>query len=363
MSIAKEVTYVDGVTPVSAAWLNLVQEFLAGYVSPNFKVELNSATSVRVPAGNDHDSVGIAIEGEFRRRDTNATVTVSGGAGLKNIYATADSADNLFALEMSAGAASAAKARLVAIVDWSGTAISEIINTYPLLPQVQGEIPIGASFQWWTDTAPPGFLILDGGPVSRSTYADLFALWGTTFGAGNGTTTFGIPDTRQKFILGKAASGTGATVGDTGGAIDHTHTGPSHTHTGPNHAHSGPSHTHTGPSHTHAISGTTSTTGNHQHATPSTEGAAEVVNQGLGFQTGFTEHIHDISGGNMTLAAGNHNHTFSDTSSASGTGATGAGGTGQTGNAGTGATGAGGTGLTGTANPPFITAVNIVRAL
>jgi microcystin-dependent protein len=59
--------------------------------------------------------------------------------------------------------------------------------------------------------------------VSRSTYAALFAAIGIAYGAGNGTTTFNLPDLRQRFPLGKAASGTGATLGGTGGAIDHIH--------------------------------------------------------------------------------------------------------------------------------------------
>ncbi|MBI1996528.1 MAG: hypothetical protein HYS66_08675, partial [Deltaproteobacteria bacterium] len=45
------------------------------------------------------------------------------------------------------------------------------------------------------------------------------------------STTFTLPDLRQRFVLGVAASGTGSTLGGVGGGIDHTHTGPSHTHT------------------------------------------------------------------------------------------------------------------------------------
>lgn len=79
--------------------------------------------------------------------------------------------------------------------------------------------------------APSGWLVCNGALVSRATYADLFTAIGTTFGAGDGSTTFALPDLRGKFPLGVAASGTGNTLGGTGGAIDHTHTGPSHTHT------------------------------------------------------------------------------------------------------------------------------------
>jgi len=59
--------------------------------------------------------------------------------------------------------------------------------------------------------------------VSRTTYASLYAVLGNSYGAGDGATTFNVPDLRQRFPLGKAAAGTGATIGGTGGAIDHVH--------------------------------------------------------------------------------------------------------------------------------------------
>lgn len=89
--------------------------------------------------------------------------------------------------------------------------------------------PSGVIVSFGGTTAPAGYLMCDGSAVSRTTYAPLFAIIGTTYGAGNGSTTFNLPDLRQRFPLGKAASGTGSTLGGTGGAIDHTHT-ISHTH-------------------------------------------------------------------------------------------------------------------------------------
>jgi len=52
------------------------------------------------------------------------------------------------------------------------------------------------------DTAPDGFLKANGAEVSRSTYADLFSAIGTTFGAGDGSTTFELPDLRGEFLRG-----------------------------------------------------------------------------------------------------------------------------------------------------------------
>src|SRR3990167_816265 len=85
---------------------------------------------------------------------------------------------------------------------------------------------VGTGFLWFTDSAPAGYLFCDGTAVSRSTYSALFAILGTIWGVGDGSTTFNLPDLRQRFPLGKAASGTGATLGGTGGTIDHTHSVP-----------------------------------------------------------------------------------------------------------------------------------------
>lgn len=52
------------------------------------------------------------------------------------------------------------------------------------------------------NTVPPGFLKANGGAVSRTTYADLFAEIGTSFGAGDGSTTFNLPELRGEFARG-----------------------------------------------------------------------------------------------------------------------------------------------------------------
>lgn len=93
-----------------------------------------------------------------------------------------------------------------------------------------GAPPVGSGMEYYGTTAPSGYLLCDGSAVSRTTYAALFAVIGTIYGSGDGSTTFNLPDRRQRFGLGKAAAGTGSTLGGTGGAIDHTHTVPAHYH-------------------------------------------------------------------------------------------------------------------------------------
>jgi microcystin-dependent protein len=84
--------------------------------------------------------------------------------------------------------------------------------------------PPGAMMAYGGSSAPGGYLLCDGSAVSRTTYVNLFTAISTTYGVGDGSTTFNLPDLRQRFPLGKATSGTGSTLGGTGGAIDHTHT-------------------------------------------------------------------------------------------------------------------------------------------
>lgn len=78
-------------------------------------------------------------------------------------------------------------------------------------------------------TAPTGFLSCDGTAVSRTTYAALFAAIGTTYGAGNGSTTFNLPDLRGEFVRGWD-NGRGV---DSGRAFGSSQSGQnaSHTHT------------------------------------------------------------------------------------------------------------------------------------
>lgn len=62
--------------------------------------------------------------------------------------------------------------------------------------------PIGEVIMWAGTTAPYGYLICNGSQVSRTTYSALFAIVGTSFGQGNGTTTFHLPDLRGRFVRG-----------------------------------------------------------------------------------------------------------------------------------------------------------------
>jgi microcystin-dependent protein len=85
----------------------------------------------------------------------------------------------------------------------------------------------GVIQMWATTSAPAGYLLCAGSAVSRTTYAALFAVIGTTFGAGDGSTTFNLPNYADRMPIG--ISSIAATIGATGGSKDaitvaHTHT-------------------------------------------------------------------------------------------------------------------------------------------
>lgn len=89
---------------------------------------------------------------------------------------------------------------------------------------IDAVLPAGLVMEYGGTSAPAGFLMCDGAAVSRTTYSRLFTAINTTYGTGDGSTTFNLPDTRQRFPLGLATSGTGSTLGGTGGSVDHLHT-------------------------------------------------------------------------------------------------------------------------------------------
>jgi microcystin-dependent protein len=94
--------------------------------------------------------------------------------------------------------------------------------------------PSGIMNMWLTATAPQGWLICDGSAISRTQYADLFSVLGTTYGSGDGTTTFNLPNLKGKVPVGYDSTQTEFnTIAKTGGDKNlqaHTHTIPNHQH-------------------------------------------------------------------------------------------------------------------------------------
>lgn len=196
------------------------------------------------------------------------------------------------------------------------------------------EVPLGTALDYSGTTAPnSNFVLAYGQCISRTTYSAYFSLVGTTFGACDGSTTFGVPDLRGRAVFGKdnmggsaagrignivAGSFSGTSLGAAGGEEAHTlstSTMPSHTHSGTTATEA--SHTHgvsiasdPGSAHAHAISNTTDTANaSHDHTVP-------IQTRSIATGSGFAVDVYVPSGGSATTitsstAAANHSHGLS----------------------------------------------------
>lgn len=180
----------------------------------------------------------------------------------------------------------------------------------------------------------PGWLPCNGQAVSRSIYAALYAVIGTAFGVGDGSTTFNLPDFRDRFPVGAGLSFSLWTTGGGTASLAHDHTGAPHTHPG-SHSHGMASHTHTGASHTHpgshshGIGSHTHTIG-HTHQTPIDHDHGSVVS---GHETSYdtdtfgrtaasttgTGHHHNVDVDALTGNATSTSQSTSTSGSSSGT--------------------------------------------
>ncbi len=148
-----------------------------------------------------------------------------------------------------------------------------------MLAAAQVVLP-GSIMFWPTSTPPSGWLKRNGAAISRTTYAALFSVIGTTYGAGDGSTTFNLPDDRALFLRGWDDS-RGIDVARVFGS-EQTSQNQSHTHTA-----------------------STNTAGDHAHSY-----TGGIV--GLGYNTGAAA---NGTGTSSTSTAGAHSHTVTVNSS------------------------------------------------
>ena len=107
-------------------------------------------------------------------------------------------------------------------------------------------VPVGTIIAWPSNILPDDFAVADGRELNRVTYVDLFNVHGTTWGGGDGSTTFNIPNLLGMVLAGADPRGTPTLgdglneVGETGGAAAHTLTAANlaaHDHPIPDHGH------------------------------------------------------------------------------------------------------------------------------
>jgi microcystin-dependent protein len=106
-----------------------------------------------------------------------------------------------------------------------GTAATTQAAAQANMGVITGEIKM-----WGVVSPPTGYLICNGAAVSRSTYAALFAVYGSTFGSGDGSTTFNLPDFRDRMPIGAGSTYSLAATGGSATTTLSTANIPSHAH-------------------------------------------------------------------------------------------------------------------------------------
>ena len=124
----------------------------------------------------------------------------------------------------------------------TGVGSSVLSTDAATLSDVMSYVPAGAIMDFAMSTPPTGWLVCDGTAVSRVTYASLYAAVGTTWGPGDGVTTFNLPDFRGRFRrtwdngAGNDPARTFASV-QADGFASHTHIQNAHNHIDSGHTH------------------------------------------------------------------------------------------------------------------------------
>ena len=154
-------------------------------------------------------------------------VTVQQSATMEIVKCTARTGDTLTVLRAQEGTTAqnfttgAAVSHLITagtFDDLRAEIIASALASATTLAQLWGP-PVGTPLPWAGATAPAGYLLCTGQVVSRATYPLLFAALGETWGAGNGTTTFGLPDFRGRVLAGADNMGGVAAARLTGGVL------------------------------------------------------------------------------------------------------------------------------------------------
>jgi microcystin-dependent protein len=253
-----------------------------------------------IPRGEGADDLGIevaariAADGVLQNQIDSITGSYATNVALAAEAVLARNASNLTSGTVPDGRISAAIAR-VSAMNAGDSAVQGAIDAHiadataahaasavsfastPAVPEttVQGAIeflstaafPAGVILPYGGSSAPAGFLMADGSAVSRTTYADLFAVYGTQYGIGDGFTTFNLPNLKGRVPVGRDGAQTEFdTLGEAGGAKTHTLVEgelPSHTHT-INHTHTGVV-TDTEPAHNHDFTTYKAEANDHDH--------------------------------------------------------------------------------------------------
>lgn len=171
----------------------------------------------------------VAVDGQSTM--TGALKAASGTVALPGLAFGADTDSGLYRIGANNIGVAANGAKVLDIATTGLDVVGAITNNGGDALTIVAEIKIYAG-----SSAPTGWLLCYGQAISRTTYAALFAVIGTTYGTGDGSTTFNVPDLRGRVVAGKDDMGgtsanrltdaddglNGDTLGDTGGGETQT---------------------------------------------------------------------------------------------------------------------------------------------
>lgn len=230
---ATEIGYVNGVTSAIQTQLDLK----APLASPTFTgtITMNTALNFGGTAGTDQrinmggiNTISREASGALTIATNASDIVLSpvGNVGVKNA-SPAQALDVTGAIKYSTNFVTPLTASRAMVTDGSSVLAASAVTstelgylsgvTSAIQTQLGANTPPGVIQMYGAASAPTGWLLCDGSAVSRSTYAALFAIVSTTFGTGDGSTTFTLPDMRGVFpkgagttarTLGKDANGT-----------------------------------------------------------------------------------------------------------------------------------------------------------
>ena len=303
----------------------LIEQAISGYVTQ--AVATGTDTTITIPNG----ATGVARNMYIELTGTGGTNTNLIVPANKKLYFIYNNSTGAVTVKVSGqtGVSVPATAKIalvsngtdiVVAENYLPTLISPTLTGTPLAPTaaagtnttqiattafVQAAGLTGEIKMWGVSSAPSGYLLCNGQAVSRTTYAALYAVYGTTFGTGDGSTTFNVPDFSGKMPIG--VNGTYA-LASTGGSATTTISSsnlPTHTHS------------------FSATSGSMSANASHQHGLIGSDD--HYVADGGGARGGAASYPFSLGGstnyGNYTTSQNiDHTHSVSGTTGSAGSG-------------------------------------------
>ena len=207
--------FVDvGIPPTNGSVTNVMIGLGTGGAGSGITEDRMNVFSAFNSGGTGDTNVTFAVRSAFNHGGSGATAT--NGANVSIGFNTQNSAANASIVFYGAGTGATVGTKSGLRVHGTNGANLAPIAANVLMQSTIGNgvgsndaaplVPVGSILIWPETTAPSGWSLADGTAINRTTFAGLFALIGTDFGAGNGTTTFNLPDFQDRVAIGKGAN-------------------------------------------------------------------------------------------------------------------------------------------------------------